>query len=172
MTSSARYLPARPFPPYAFLPGRDPHPVRDPEGHSYGEEEGPAGYFDARDWRVNEDYLYGIDLYNHGFLWEAHEAWEGLWHVAKPDEHQALFLQGLIQCTAAVLKVRMGQPRGLARLGALGLEKLTTVARAHGGSYMGLDVFSFVAELQAFVDHAPSEVDGRPLLELEGLTAR
>ena len=50
-------------------------------------------------------FLYGVDLYNHGYLWEAHEAWEGLWHQAKRDALQAEFLQGLIQCAAAALKV-------------------------------------------------------------------
>ena len=118
-----RRLPQRPFPPYAFLPGRDPHPVRDPRGHSFGHEEELGDFIESSAWSTNEEYLFGVDLYNHGYLWEAHEAWEGLWHVTKetgtrPDELQGLFLQGLIQCTAAALKVRMGQPRGLERLGA------------------------------------------------------
>ena len=30
-----RLLPERPFPPYAYVPGRFPHPVRDPQGHSF-----------------------------------------------------------------------------------------------------------------------------------------
>ena len=33
-----RWLPEKSFPPYAYLPGRQPHPVRDPAGHS---EAGP-----------------------------------------------------------------------------------------------------------------------------------
>lgn len=35
-----RLLPKRPFPAYAYLPGRQPHPVRDPAGHSYQVEPG------------------------------------------------------------------------------------------------------------------------------------
>jgi hypothetical protein len=34
MTRS-RWLPQKSFPAYAYLPGRNPHPVRDPTGHSY-----------------------------------------------------------------------------------------------------------------------------------------
>ena len=165
-----RYLPGRGFPPYAFLPGRDPHPTRDPQGHSYGEDEGPADYLPAESWRENEDYLYGIDLYNHGFLWEAHEAWEGLWHAAKPDALQASFLQGLIQCAAACLKIPMGQPRGLERLSQLGTAKLEAVAReasGSGGSFMGLDVPDFVAEIRSFAAGAPESADARPRIELE-----
>lgn len=162
-----RLVPARPFPPYAFLPGRDPHPTRDPRGHSYGEEEGPAGYFDSGAWRENEDYLFGIDLYNHGYLWEAHEVWEGLWHAAKHDPPQADLLQGLIQCAAASLKIPMEQPRGLESLTKLGTEKLERVAHAAGGDYMGLDLFEFVAAMRAFAARAPETNDERPRLEVE-----
>ncbi|MEX1025887.1 MAG: DUF309 domain-containing protein [Planctomycetota bacterium] len=172
MVGERRYAPARPFPRYAFLPGRDPHPVRDPEGHSYGETELAADYLPPSAWERNDDYLFGVDLYNHGYLWEAHEAWEGLWHVTKktgsrPDELQGLFLQGLIQCTAAALKVRMEQPRGLERLGELGLEKLETVGRRSGGTFMGLDVFEFVGAMRRFVGDAPASADARPPLKLE-----
>ena len=31
-----RPVPDRPFPAYAYIPGRTPHPTRDPDGHSYG----------------------------------------------------------------------------------------------------------------------------------------
>ena len=55
--------------------------------------------------REDEEYLYGVDCYNHGYLWEAHEAWEGLWHQAKGTPAHAECLQGLIQCAAAALKV-------------------------------------------------------------------
>jgi len=27
-------------------------------------------------WQVSSDYLFGIDLFNHGFYREAHETWE------------------------------------------------------------------------------------------------
>ena len=54
-----RYLPSRPFPPYAFLPGRDPHPTRDPRGHSYGSDETPPDYVPPELWRTSEEYLFG-----------------------------------------------------------------------------------------------------------------
>ncbi|MEM7309825.1 MAG: DUF309 domain-containing protein [Planctomycetota bacterium] len=174
MTSEdpARLVPHRDFPPYAFLPGRDPHPTRDPRGHSYGEEEGPAAYLPPTEWRDNEDYLFGIDLYNHGFLWESHEVWEGLWHQAKHrDPEQGDLLQGLIQCAAASLKIPMGQPRGLASLSKLGTEKLERVARsgaADGGVFMGLDLFELVTEMRAFASSEPENNAGRPRLLPEG----
>ncbi|MER9007639.1 DUF309 domain-containing protein [Mesorhizobium sp. M0862] len=27
-------------------------------------------------------FRWGIDLFNHGYYWEAHEAWEPLWQTA------------------------------------------------------------------------------------------
>jgi len=162
-----RYRPERDFPPYAYLPGRDPHPVRDPAGHSHGRPEPEAEHLPAEGWRENAGYLYGVDLYNHGFLWEAHEAWEGLWHLAKGrDPVQALHLQGLIQCAAACLKIPMDQPGGLEKLCAAGTEKLERVAREAGGEYMGLDVSDFVARMREFAASSPGSIEGRPRLEL------
>lgn len=162
-----RLLPERPFPPYAYLPGRDPHPTRDADGHSFGTAEAPPPYVEPARWRESTEYLWGVDLYNHGFLWEAHEAWESLWHVAKREPEQASFLQGLIQCAAASLKIRMRQPTGLQRLSALGLAKLDAVARAHAGRYMGVDLIRFTREMRAFAASAPASIDERPRLELD-----
>jgi hypothetical protein len=164
-----RYAPRRPFPPYAFLPGRDPHPTRDPAGHSYGGEEHAGPYFAASDWRANELYLYGVDLYNHGYLWEAHEAWETLWHAAKRDVPQAEQLQGLIQCAAACLKIPMGQPRGLERLAELGCARLERVAQAIAPRRraLGLELAPFARALRAFAASQPASNDARPRIVLE-----
>ena len=90
-----RLLPHRPFPAYAYRPGHTPHPTRDPEGHSYGEPLNRAPVPDPADWRACDDYLYGIDLFNHSYYWEAHEAWEGLWFACGRRGRVATFLQGL-----------------------------------------------------------------------------
>lgn len=160
-----RYLSGRAFPAYAFLPGRDPHPTRDPRGHSYGAED-VAEYFVPEDWGRNEDYLFGVDLYNHGFMWEAHEAWEGLWHQAKHDELQAEHLQGLIQCSAAALKIPMEQPKGLAKLSENGTRRLERVARESGGQFMGVDLWDFIDAFRAFAGSEPASADERPRITL------
>jgi hypothetical protein len=72
-------VPDQPFPPYAYGPGHTPHPTRDPGGHSYGAEFETPEPLDPEDWRACRDYLYGIDLFNHGFYGQTHEAREGLW---------------------------------------------------------------------------------------------
>jgi len=157
----------RSFPPYAFVPGEHPHPTRDPRGHSYSEEpEPPVPSVEPEAWRSCEDYLFGVDLYNHGFLWEAHEAWEGLWHVSKHDPVQADFLQGLIQCAAGCLKVTMGQPRGTTKLVEQGTGRLEGVVRLVGPEYMGLEVMEFLQAMRAFAAGEPESAIDRPRLEL------
>lgn len=165
MSEAPRYLPARAFPAYAYLPGIGVHPTQHPDGHSWGVEH-HAEHFPADLWRDNDDYLYGVDLYNHGYLWEAHEAWEGLWQIGGHDATQAKFLQALIQCSAAALKIAMEQPRGLERLAAAGTERLEQVAREAGPEFMGLDVLDFIAEFRDFAASDPQSADERPLLEL------
>jgi hypothetical protein len=60
-----RWLPQKRLPPYAYLPGKNPHPVRDPAGHSYHVE--PIRV--AAEVSLSSDaFLWGLDLFNHGLL--------------------------------------------------------------------------------------------------------
>jgi hypothetical protein len=136
-----RYCPDRPFPRYAYVPGRFPHPETDPAGHSYGRPRGVSPYREAAAWGDNPDYLYGVDLFNAGFLWEAHEAWEGVWNSAKVrDELQAVFVQGLIQVAAALLRRSMGSEGGAQSLAHDALEQLHVVEHTVGPGFMGVDL--------------------------------
>jgi len=101
-----RALPQKSFPPYAYLPGKNPHPVRDPTGHSYHVEPIPV----AAEASLGSDaFLWGLDLFNHGYYWEAHEAWEGLWQVAERDGPLRMLFKGLILLSAAGIKIREGK---------------------------------------------------------------
>ncbi len=108
-----RYIPDWPLPPYAHVPGRTPHPISDAAGHSYGqvpERPMPPG---PDTWHHCRPYLRGLDLFNHGYYWEAHEMWESLWHACGRRGRSADFLKGLIKLAAAGVKVREGQRRGV-----------------------------------------------------------
>ncbi|MEZ6195041.1 MAG: DUF309 domain-containing protein [Planctomycetota bacterium] len=73
------------------------------------------------DWRDHADYLQGVDLFNHGFFWEAHEAWEGVWHANARRGDEASLLAALIRLAALRLKIRDERPEGRASL-ARGVE--------------------------------------------------
>jgi uncharacterized protein len=108
-----RYLPDLTFPPYAFIAPHRPHPIRDPAGHMHGRPERIEPPLDPRAWVRSPAYLEGVDLFNHGYYWEAHEAWEALWNAAARVGPTAEFLKGLIKLAAAGVKVRQGEPRGV-----------------------------------------------------------
>ena len=95
-TSTTRYT-NRAFPPYSFIPGKSPHPTRDPDGHSYKKMSERLLSFENKQWQSCDAYLYGIDLFNYGYWWEAHEALEVVWIAAGRKTETGLFIQGLIQ---------------------------------------------------------------------------
>jgi len=132
-----RYWPPGSLPERAFIPGRGPKPEPATQ---------VAPYLPAERWRDNDAYLWGVDLYNHGYAWEAHEAWEGLWRAAKRDDTQATFLQGLIQCAAARVKASMGDAAAAERVLARGLARLERVRTQQGDRYMGLDLGRYLAD--------------------------
>lgn len=105
-TSRPRLLPELSFPAYAYLPGRQPHPVRDQGGHSYGVE---TPILPLEQALLSDEFDWGIDLFNHGYYWEAHEAWESLWHASKGHSHYRLFFKSLILLSAAGVKIREGK---------------------------------------------------------------
>ena len=102
-----RLLPERSFPPYAYLPGRFPHPIRHPEGHSYGVE--PGLTVAVAEALRSDEFRWGIDLFNFGYYWEAHEAWEALWQASRAAPDQRSFLHALILFCAAGVKLREGK---------------------------------------------------------------
>lgn len=139
----------RPFPPYRYLPYRNgtttPHPRNDPEGHSYQAEEEYLPTFTPEEWRNYELYLYGIDLFNHGYWWEAHEALEGIWLAAGQRETICgRFVQGLIQLAGAQLKRFMAEMGGAQSLTIAGVEKIAE----REGIYLGIVVAELVAEAE------------------------
>lgn len=110
-----RYCPDRPFPPYAYVPGRQPHPVSDPAGHAFGVPQTPASPLDPSQPMNSQEFTFAVDLFNHGYYWEAHEEWEQLWHAAGRTGPVATLLKGLIKLAAAGVKAREGNVAGVKR---------------------------------------------------------
>jgi uncharacterized protein len=108
-----RLVPDEPFPPYAFIPGRFPHPTSDPKGHSFGITPALPSKVDSDRWRECHPYLYGIDLFNGGYYWESHVAWESLWMACGRKGVLADFLKGLIKLAAGGVKALEGTPEGV-----------------------------------------------------------
>ena len=149
----------KPFPAYRFVPGETPHPTRDPQGHSFGVQEAVLDKFDVDNWLDCEPYLYGVDLFNHGYWWEAHEAWEIVWKCVGRRTRTGLFLQGLIQISVALLKTKQGLSNAAGRLLGDGITKLTIAKDI----YLGVDVSALVADARA---HVSSNLPSAPVIRL------
>ncbi len=147
----ARFLPARTLPAYRYVPGLQPHPLRDPAGHSYhtGSPPPPHPPWDPSQWQTLTDWLWGVDLFNTFYFWEAHEAWERPWAVAPRHEPPALLLQGLIQIAAALLKIHLGALDGAARLSQAGLDKISRAAQT-APVLLGLDLDNVITDFRRY----------------------
>lgn len=153
-----RLVPERPLPPYGYVPGRFPHPFRDPQGHSHGVVPVEGEVPEPRNWRASREFCYGVDLFNHGYYWEAHEVWEGLWKACGRSGPTADFLKGLIKLAAAGVKAREGNPSGVRRHGQRAAELFEQVARdgvAGSGVFLGLRIDDMIGFARAVADDPP-----------------
>ena len=144
----------------------------------FGQNDVAPRDWNAEGWRENERYLYGVDLFNFGYWWEAHAAWETLWQTTGRSEVAGRFLQALIQVAAALVQHRAGHTDGARRLASKGLAKLRALsgelgpAGNHAILYMGVDVHGFAAATEHFFESErplePVEIEeiGPPLLVL------
>lgn len=106
-----------PFPPYRFVPGHAPHPYMQEGGYAYGESHAPPPHVPTDRWRENHSYLRGLDFFNRGWWWEAHEEWEAAWKVCRDvDPAQHDLLKCLIQFAAAALNLERGHDSAAKRL--------------------------------------------------------
>jgi hypothetical protein len=137
-----RYAPEHELPPYSYVPGLFPHPISDPRGHMFGQRLSPAVLPADAEWRRATEYLAGLDLFNHGYYWEAHEAWEAVWQAVGRSGERGEFLKGLIKLAAAGVKAREGNASGIARHALRSAELFACVAESRGGDdrYGGLSL--------------------------------
>ena len=143
-SSVPRMLPGARLPHYTFIPGTEtPHPIRDPRGHSHNKKGPPPPALKPDTWSESRNYLFGIDLFNIGYYWEAHEEWERLWRASGPDSLCGRFLKGLVKMSAAGIKVRENSLHGVRRHAASAGEVFADIAAETGDDeFCGLELTS------------------------------
>jgi predicted metal-dependent hydrolase len=87
-------------------------------------------------------YLTGIVLFNRGDWFEAHEAWEDLWHESGPPQRR--FYQGLIQAAVGLCHYHNGNLRGAAKL----YQSSRDYMEPYRPAYLGLNVAAFWDQMQ------------------------
>ena len=137
-------LPDEPLPPYAFVPGRAPHPESDPAGHSFGVARGLAT-IDLDHWPRCRAYLRGLDLFNAGFFWEAHVEFESLWLACGRRGTAADYFKAWVKLAAAGVKHRQEMPAGVKTHAARAAELWRGVVKTHGTpQFLGFDLAELI----------------------------
>ncbi|MEZ6057847.1 MAG: DUF309 domain-containing protein [Planctomycetaceae bacterium] len=162
-----RLLPSADIPRYAHIPGAGtPHPYRDPRGHSHNRKpQQPRPLCDQR-WTENRSYLMGLDFFNLGFYWEAHDEWDRLFKATGAECIPGRFLKGLVKMAAAGMKVREESIHGVRRHAASAGEVFADVAaESDVDRYCGLDftMLQFAADRAAQLAYPTDLEAGRPL---------
>ena len=81
------------------------------------------------DLPAHPEFRWAVQLFNAGYYWESHEAWESLWHAAGRKGAIADFLKGLIKLAAAGVKLREHNRVGVERHARRALELFGEVQR-------------------------------------------
>ncbi len=105
----------------------------------------------------------GVQLFNSGQYWEAHEAWEHEW---VPDRRgpDSGFYKGLIQVAAGCLHYQRRNRRGAVNKWRSGAAYLRPYLPAHNG----VELSPLVTAVDGFLD--AMSADGWPKLEMPRIT--
>lgn len=137
------------FPLYTHVPGITPHPLSDADGHRLaGDAATSTRALECIHWpQLQQQFLTkfpasdidtlqrhvgwrGCLLFDAGYYWEAHEAWEQVWIEAGRTGDCANFWKGLIKLAAAGVKVYEGNATGARRHLSRAIELLSPLASA------------------------------------------
>lgn len=91
-------------------------------------------------WQESETYQEANRLFDAGFYWEAHEAWERLWHASHRTGPVAKMLKGLIKLAAAGVKIRELRPAGAATHAGRAQSVFQELFHEVGPNFLGQDL--------------------------------
>jgi len=98
--------------------------------------------YESDDLDENKVFHLGIELFNEGEWFEAHEVWEDIWREA--SDQTKLFYQGLIQCAVTLEHLRRGNPRGARSVYESAQTKFVDLPQV----FMGIDVKKLLGDLE------------------------
>ncbi|MGD9646818.1 MAG: DUF309 domain-containing protein [Pirellulales bacterium] len=165
------------LPPYSYVPGRFPHPLSDPAGHSFAERSESVAPLDPNRWRESRHFCRALRLFDAGYYWEAHEAWEALWLAAGRTGPDATALKALIKLAAAGVKARAGNADGVRRHARRAAELFHTarneLGQHEGPAYWaGIDLAGLAAACTEIASRPEDYCDADPAAVKVVLPAR
>jgi uncharacterized protein len=155
---SSRESEPPPLPPYSYVPGGPwPHPTTSPLGHLYGRAPEHTLPIQGDAWAESTAYRRGVQLFNAGYYWEAHEAWESLWHAHGRHGPTATVLKGLIKLAAAGVKIREGRITGAQTHLRRAAEHFADAMADAGRRQLGLDLATWIEHAKATASSPPKD---------------
>ena len=140
----------RELPGYRYVRGLNPHPRRDKRGHSYGKLKDYA-QMDPEQWYESEDYLFGIDLYHQGYLWESCKVWEALHATVEGDSPPSNLLHALFLNSGAQIRAHRRNARGTRTRSQAARWRLARIrAKGFDGPekrFMGFDIGDLIDQI-------------------------
>lgn len=165
--------PNLPLPAYTYVPGGPwPHPNRARQGEFPWR--GPEPLMVAADTMpaIEMQFRRGVQLFNAGYYWEAHEVWEVLWHAYGRRGPTADVLKALIKLAAAGVKVREGQEHGVRTHCRRAADLFAAVRDSAGRYQLGLDLDEWARHAHAIADNPPPDPGppGAAVVRVFGIT--
>lgn len=143
----------RDLPEYRFAPWVYPHPLREEIGYAEGEFE-VIEQIDPDRWHECEAYLFGMDLYHQGYLWESREQLQGLYELARHDSPESNLLQALYLNSSALIKAWRGDVQGTRKRSQSAHWRLARIrAKGFDGEdrrFMGLDIDDLIDQVRRY----------------------
>ncbi|WP_210387829.1 DUF309 domain-containing protein [Mesorhizobium sp. L-8-10] len=119
----------------AYIPGRGERP-----GETAFEvyKEGLSESCSIADIAASRAFRGGLEFYETGYYWEAHELWEAVWMCLPQASAERHLLRGIIQLANAGLKRAMDRPAAAERILALADSALAEAFLHRSDCLMGL----------------------------------
>jgi uncharacterized protein len=151
MNIQHRYIPSWPFPPYIFVPGKNPHPKK-VGGHMEAEEDPCTEPLDLANPQEAEFLRYSLDLFNYGYFWESHVYFEALWNAHRREGSVADFLKGMIKLGAGGVKISIDQTEAAAGHYERARELFTSVKDAEGDVFLGFNLLNLIIKIDTALE--------------------
>lgn len=101
----------------------------------------------SENWQENGVYLTGWTLLEAEYYWESHHLWEAVWLGTLEKSPEKYMMEGLIQLTNSLLKMRMGRENASLKLISLSESKIREAFLSPSISLMGIEKDEVLEEM-------------------------
>lgn len=157
-----RYCSKREFPPYSFIPTHNLNPNRI-GGYREGISDPISKPIDSNNYKNHTDYLFAIDLINHGYYWESHVYFEAIWHAHDRSGNVANYCKAMVKISAGAIKHKQGRLISAKRLFNGAIEIFKNLPNTF---FLGVRINELIEVSDNWISEGPKEI----ILDLTTIT--